>query len=524
MKQKNVNLVEKHLEKAILALAAVFFTYVIFSYCLSDPYTVTLTSKADVKPNQVEKIVLDQVQNLEDRVRQGAKTPLPPISVPQYTQAFKDRIAHWPLQQVVFNPIGLGGLGEEVFPHGQDDTNAPGYVPVPLAPQLADAKSSRGVLVGVQELANYYDQQAALTTHPDPANFGQVVADAYVKLVDAQEPRDFNYVTISGVFDIGQWQQTLIQAGVQNEWVASTLALVQVTLHRQTYQPDTGDWSATQDITPLPGSLTPFRYLPPKWPDPVRAEQAIKVIKAQQQRIAQPSFVPMTDAVARVMPFEQIGSPPDASDSLFDDEDQDESAKPRPVQVWAYDLTVEPNKTYRYRIAVSVINPLFQRTQIDPELQKKYFHRLAINSDYSQWSQPVSIQPKHYFFVVSGGGASQSVNVEIWRVFDGQWVMEDFQVKAGDSIGGKIDRVWGDQTVPIDMAIGSVAVDVIGSGAAQDVHKSIQLVYLDLESNTLHSRFVSDDRNSPVRRRLTEGQMTSTFVTGNQADARTASW
>ncbi|MEM0914758.1 MAG: hypothetical protein AAGK09_09135 [Planctomycetota bacterium] len=147
---------------------------------------------------------------------------------------------------------------------------------------------------------------------------------------------------------------------------------------------------------------------------------------------------------------------------------------PDEVSVWAHDLTVEPGKTYRYRVVVTVRNPLFRQTAVEPEQKKENYDRLTLGpseedlqatADASSelgatvWSNPVTIQPELYYFLV--GSQAKIAIVEVWRVYDGKWREAEFRVSPGDPIGGTAEIEIDEEKVALAMQADDIAVDVV---------------------------------------------------------------
>ena len=82
--------------------------------------------------------------------------------------------------------------------------------------------------------------------------------------------------------------------------------------------------------------------------------------------------------------------------------------------VWAHDDTAQAGKTYRYRIRYALANPIFRAVAMaPPELVKQF----ALQAPPSDWSEPVTVQPKQAFFVVQASDRNSQIEL--------------FQIKAG---------------------------------------------------------------------------------------------
>ncbi|MFA9476830.1 hypothetical protein ACERK3_00855 [Phycisphaerales bacterium AB-hyl4] len=176
------------------------------------------------------------------------------------------------------------------------------------------------------------------------------------------------------------------------------------------------------------------------------------------------------------------------------------------IQVWAHDLTAEPGRTYRYRVIVTVLNPLFQQRRLHPEQQEEYFNRIALwpeqdeleSAEASNWSSPVTLDPEHYFFLVEGSPSREEAKVEVWRLFRGQWHFEEFDVRPGDIIGGET-RIDG-QTV--SMRVDAMLVDLVSVSEGTSSGSGARMIYMDQETNLIGERVADEDRDSDHRIRL----------------------
>ncbi|MCH2133455.1 MAG: hypothetical protein MK116_06875 [Phycisphaerales bacterium] len=143
------------------------------------------------------------------------------------------------------------------------------------------------------------------------------------------------------------------------------------------------------------------------------------------------------------------------------------------IWVWAYDVSIEPGKTYRYRLVLVVYNPLFARKLSLVEEQKHLSESLIKVVDASEWSDPIRAQPPLRVLasraVPSGLGNNSGrlgygeAVAEVWRFHRGQWYSRSFTVQPGDVIG-RAGVPDGDSTStvgPVDFSTGWYVVDII---------------------------------------------------------------
>ncbi|HUB25181.1 MAG TPA: hypothetical protein VL992_07100 [Tepidisphaeraceae bacterium] len=107
------------------------------------------------------------------------------------------------------------------------------------------------------------------------------------------------------------------------------------------------------------------------------------------------------------------------------------------IGVWFTDLTVEPGKTYRYKVVYSLSNPIFGQPQraAAPALAANY----GMDSEASDWSAPVDVPartqfwcaPKQNFAVAQHGG----VRFSVYTWHEGMWYEKDYDVDPGGEVG-----------------------------------------------------------------------------------------
>ncbi|MBH06519.1 MAG: hypothetical protein CMJ20_09375 [Phycisphaeraceae bacterium] len=168
--------------------------------------------------------------------------------------------------------------------------------------------------------------------------------------------------------------------------------------------------------------------------------------------------------------------------------------------LWGHDITAQPGNSYRYRLRVHVLNPLFDQKQLNEQQKEALGQRLAIASDPTAWSDPINIDPEVQFFVVAADRSHNRAEAEFFRVFNGQLRESTFTISSGDPMGGMVDLEYEGQIRQVDMRVDSVAVDVIskGSGAQGDAH----LIYYHNQHQSMKQRAVDEDRHSQKRMQL----------------------
>jgi hypothetical protein len=109
-----------------------------------------------------------------------------------------------------------------------------------------------------------------------------------------------------------------------------------------------------------------------------------------------------------------------------------------PLVFWAHDDTVEPRKSYRYRIRLGVFNPVAGTNQLsEQDISRK--NEVVLWSEFSDVTEPVEIPGRLYFFAKHILEAANVVTVQVSKYVMGYWHSEDFKVSQGDIIGGVVE-------------------------------------------------------------------------------------
>lgn len=170
------------------------------------------------------------------------------------------------------------------------------------------------------------------------------------------------------------------------------------------------------------------------------------------------------------------------------------------LRVWAADPSMQPGKTYRYKLLVSVINPLYAVPRLAPDQLEENKNRAALlpteaEIDAMPWIGPIKVEPKSQFFFTSG--SNSRARIEIYRRHNGELVMQEFDATPGDQIGGImeiVDPVGNPQE--IDMRVDAVMVDVEQRRDLFTNSTVYALIYADAKGN-IYERTDAFDKSSP---------------------------
>jgi hypothetical protein len=110
-----------------------------------------------------------------------------------------------------------------------------------------------------------------------------------------------------------------------------------------------------------------------------------------------------------------------------------------PMLFWHHDDTVEPKKTYRYRIRLGVFNPVAGTNKLS-EQDASQKNKVVLWSDFSDVTEPVEIPGRSYFFARDIQEAAKTITVTVCRYVLGHWYSEDFEVNQGEAIGNVVEN------------------------------------------------------------------------------------
>ena len=178
------------------------------------------------------------------------------------------------------------------------------------------------------------------------------------------------------------------------------------------------------------------------------------------------------------------------------------------VLAWFHDISLEPMKTYQYRIRLKLENPLLAQDRIAKPVEDA--ERIALYSPFSPWSEPVFVPQVTEFFLSGYNVSSGTVKVTVFARALGQTVKQNFSVAPGWSVGenAKVkvtDPDNGESSVQmVDFSTGVVllAVDFAKVIQTSAFPKStVEILYLDKDGR-LHTRTQADDDASDRREQL----------------------
>ncbi len=169
------------------------------------------------------------------------------------------------------------------------------------------------------------------------------------------------------------------------------------------------------------------------------------------------------------------------------------------IEIVAHDDTVQPGKTYRYRMRYTLSNPVYGTRNIaaNRELEQQFM----LVSPPSDWSDEVTIPPRTNFFVV-GGIINDTIRMEVFCWQNGSQLSRVYTVSPGDHVGGTENGV--------DFSTGWTVVDL-----RYDSRTSEPYALVVNEDGVLKRRELSSDRNDPLFLKLREEVARGNAARGN---------
>ncbi|MFN0131785.1 MAG: hypothetical protein ACKVW3_04515 [Phycisphaerales bacterium] len=112
------------------------------------------------------------------------------------------------------------------------------------------------------------------------------------------------------------------------------------------------------------------------------------------------------------------------------------------VRLWAFDMSARPGKTYRYRVSVSISNPVFGRGASLMESQQSLAKSAQLASAASDWSEPLAVMSDRYFAITSASPPDSlgpaRASGEVYQFFYGYYRKGSVTLEPGDTIVAQV--------------------------------------------------------------------------------------
>jgi hypothetical protein len=162
------------------------------------------------------------------------------------------------------------------------------------------------------------------------------------------------------------------------------------------------------------------------------------------------------------------------------------------IVVWAHDDTVQPGKTYRYKLRYYIKNPVWQTVNVcNPQNLADQFY--IASTDNKVWTDAINVKSETNFFVVAVSPSVRPVvKFDIFRWKNGAWQMQTAEAGPGDMIGNV------DATTQTDFTTGLTLVTVVPDPS------NPKTILLTTENGQILRRDLGADQNSSEHKKLKE--------------------
>jgi hypothetical protein len=180
--------------------------------------------------------------------------------------------------------------------------------------------------------------------------------------------------------------------------------------------------------------------------------------------------------------------------------------KPKTIETWCHDVTVEPGKTYRYRIRYKIKNPIFA-SNASPK--QELVNQFAIVSPESEWTPSIQVPEMINFFVASSKSPNaNTVNFDVFTWDKGQTKLQQFKVGPGDLVGGIAKD-------GVDYQTKWTVVDFVKDARTDDY----QILLVNNEDGKIRVRSYKTDVTDALYKALKEQVKTAADLAGTAAAA-----
>jgi hypothetical protein len=158
------------------------------------------------------------------------------------------------------------------------------------------------------------------------------------------------------------------------------------------------------------------------------------------------------------------------------------------IKIWVHDDTVQPGKTYRYKLRYILSNPVAGTSNTCQNPKDAEVAWIA--SADSDWSTPINVESDTSFYALDN---KHGIHFEIFKWMKGAWQMQDFQANPGDRVGAT------DPVTKTDFDTGWTLVDVREDPEGNNDNKVLVLVS---DNGTVKEKEIRLDRQNQNYRKL----------------------
>ena len=323
MARGSINLIEKHVEKAVLGLAGAFLLAMLFMYLVRSPNKLEYGGQA-VGPDELAAAIERDARALQEAV-QRAKAPA--TEVPDYSEALKRQHAGG-----VLNPAEEGRAVPTALPLATDFG-----MPVPSLSKEEEASGEIVLVTPLQPSVPVARTGRNLVLRKPPRLGEALSGDADADEDEALEPVELPWVTVAAYFDRGAQRDAMTKAKYAT--YRSRVYVTGVDVQRQEMQAngEYTDWQDVTDAQAMPRVDIPapeFDELSGAVLNRADVDQAYALVKGNQSMLAQPPFYQTLAGGAWKMPPLEghlDEDEPQVASSGRDEEDSGDKTKRRPT-------------------------------------------------------------------------------------------------------------------------------------------------------------------------------------------------
>ncbi|MFP4054376.1 MAG: hypothetical protein ACLFV7_11010, partial [Phycisphaerae bacterium] len=107
------------------------------------------------------------------------------------------------------------------------------------------------------------------------------------------------------------------------------------------------------------------------------------------------------------------------------------------IMTWFHDVGLETRGTYRYRLRLVFVNPLYGKNAEGVVKDAADLKQVSLNSPWSEWSEPRRVPHPTEFFVTGHNPTAGTVQVTVFTRTMGRYIRQTFTVDEGQTIGEK---------------------------------------------------------------------------------------
>jgi hypothetical protein len=176
--------------------------------------------------------------------------------------------------------------------------------------------------------------------------------------------------------------------------------------------------------------------------------------------------------------------------------------------LWAHDASpgsVESGRTYQYRMRPRIFN---QYSGTPPLLNNpEDAAKVELVGDWSEPSEPITIDRDTIFFVRAGNAKKQECKVDLYKWVAGEWIQKQFTLTVGAPIGEEVKRIKthrGDDD-SVDFSTGATVVDIVyekpywkkgrRNSRSKQAIKTTALVYVDASGHVFEQTEEFDENS-----------------------------